>query len=85
MKNRNGVIALVMSMFLLLGLALGTSITMFILFLNKSDHLLAIMSYLCLGIFTLLVIVLMYLLYKYRNLIFVKPMNEENTNEESHE
>ena len=85
MKNRNGVIALVMSMFLLLGLALGTSITMFILFLNKSDHLLAIMSYLCLGIFTLLVIVLMYLLYKYRNLIFVKPVNEENTNEESHE
>ena len=85
MKNRNGVIALVMSMFLLLGLALGTSITMFILFLNKSDHFLAIMSYLCLGIFTLLVIVLMYLLYKYRNLIFVKPMNEENTNEEGHE
>ena len=85
MKNRNGVIALVMSMFLLLGLTLGTSITMFILFLNKSDHLLAIISYLCLGIFTILVIVLMYLLYKYRNMIFVKPVNEEINNEETHD
>ena len=85
MKNRNGVITLVMSMFLLLGLALGASITMFILFLNKSDHLLAIMSYLCLGIFTLLVILLMYLLYKYRNLIFNKNQSEENSNEETNE
>ena len=82
MKNRNGVVALVMSMFLLLGLTLGTSITTFILFLNKSDHLLAIISYLCLGIFTLLTIVLMYLLYKYRTLIFNKTQSEEINHEE---
>ena len=83
MKNRNGVVALVMSICLLLGISLGASITMFILFLNKSDHFLAIISYLCLGIFTLLVIVLMYLINKYRNLIFNKSQSEENSNEEA--
>ena len=83
MKNRNGVIALVMSMFLLLGIALGTSITTFILFLNKSDHFLAIISYLCLGIFTLLVVVLMYLLYKYRELLFNKTQSEDNIHEDT--
>ena len=82
MKNRNRLVALVMSMFLLLGLILGTSITTFILFLNKSDHFLAIISYLCLGIFTLLVIVLMYLIFKYRYVIFNKSLSEENNNEE---
>lgn len=82
MKNRNGLITLTMSMFLLLGLTLGTSITTFILFLNKSDHLLAIISYLCLGIFTILVIVQMYLLNKYRIVIFNKNQSEENHNEE---
>ena len=85
MKNRNGVIALTMSMFLLLGLTLGTSITMFILFLNKSDHLLAIISYLCLGIFVVLVIVQMYLLNKYRIVIFNRNQSEENNNEEENQ
>lgn len=83
MKNRNGLITLVMTMFLLLGLTLGTSITMFILFLNKSDHLLAVISYLFLGIFTLLVIVLMYLINKYKNIIFNKSQSEEINNEET--
>ena len=83
--KRNGVITLVMSMFLLLGLTLGTSITMFILFLNKSDHLLAILSYLILGIFVVLIIVLMYLINKYKDIIFTKKKSEENSNEESHE
>ena len=83
--KRNGVITLVMSMFLLLGITLGTSITMFILFLNKSDHLLAILSYLILGIFVVLVIVLMYLINKYKDIIFTKKKSEENSNEESHE
>ena len=82
MKNRKGLITLTMSMFLLLGLTLGTSITTFILFLNKSDHLLAIISYLCLGIFVVLVIVQMYLLNKYRIVIFNKNQSEENHNEE---
>ena len=77
MKSRNAVIGLLMGMFLLLGLLLGTSITTFILFLIKSDHFLAIISYLCLVIFTLLIIVLMYLLYKYRALIFAKAQSEE--------
>ena len=83
MRNRNGVIALVMSMFLLLGITLGTSITTFILFLNKSDHFLAIISYLCLGIFTLLVVVLMYLLYRYRELLFNKAQSEDNIHEDT--
>lgn len=82
MRNRNGVIALVMSMFLLLGITLGTSITTFILFLDKSDHFLAIISYLCLGIFTLLVVVLMYLLYRYRELLFNKAQSEDNIHED---
>ena len=82
MMKRNGLITLIMSMFLLLGLVLGTSITTFILFLNKSDHFLAIISYLCLGIFTLLVILLMYLLYKYRLVIFNKNQSEDNLHEE---
>ena len=82
MKNRNGLITLTMSMFLLLGIMLGTSITTFILFLNKSDHLLAIISYLCLGIFVVLVIIQMYLLNKYRVVIFNKNQSEENKNEE---
>lgn len=81
MKNRNGIIALMMSMFLLLGILLGTSITAFILFLNKSDHFLAIISYLCLVIFTLLIIVMMYVIYKYRSLIFNKTNIEEVKNE----
>ncbi len=85
MKSRNGIITLVMSMFLLLGLTLGTSITTFILFLNKSDHFLAIISYLCLGIFVILVIVLMYLLNKFRNIIFNKNQSEEISNEETNE
>ena len=85
MKNRNGLIALVMSICLLLGISLGASITMFILFLNKADHFLAIISYLCLGIFTLLVVVLMYLITKYRNLIFNKSQSEENSNEETND
>ena len=83
--KRNGVITLVMSMFLLLGITLGTSITMFILFLNKSDHLLAILSYLILGIFVVLIIVLMYLINKYKDIIFTKKKSEENSNEESYE
>ena len=85
MKNRNGVITLVMAMFLLLGITLGASITMFILFLNKSDHFLAIISYLCLGIFTLLAITLMYLINKYRNLLFNKSISEEIENEENND
>ena len=83
MKNRNGLITLVMSMFLLLGLTLGTSITMFIIFLQKSDQFLAIIAYLLLGVFTLLVILLMYLINKYRNLIFNKSKSEEINNEET--
>lgn len=59
-------------MFLLLGLVLGTSITGFILFLINSDHILAIISYLFLGIFTILVIVMMYLLYRYKDVMFNK-------------
>ena len=69
-------------MFLLLGITLGTSITTFILFLDKSDHFLAIISYLCLGIFTLLVVVLMYLLYRYRELLFNKAQSEDNIHED---
>ena len=74
-----------MAMFLLLGITLGASITMFILFLNKSDHFLAIISYLCLGIFTLLAITLMYLINKYRNLLFNKSISEEIENEENND
>ena len=83
--KRNGVITLVMSMFLLLGLTLGTSITMFIIFLNKSDHILAIISYLFLGIFTILIILLMYLLNKFKNVLFNKTQSEESPNEETNE
>ena len=85
MKNRKGLITLTMSMFLLLGIMLGTSITTFILFLNKSDNLLAIISYLCLGIFVVLIIVQMYLLNKYRIVIFNKNQSEENNNEEDNQ
>ena len=83
--RRNSVITLVMAMFLLLGLILGTSITTFILFLNKSDHFLAIISYLCLGIFVILVIILMYLINKYRGTLFNKNQSEENISEETNE
>ena len=83
--KRTGVITLVMSMFLLLGLTLGTSITMFIIFLNKSDHILAIISYLFLGIFTILIILLMYLLNKFKNVLFNKTQSEESPNEETNE
>ena len=81
-KNRNKLIVLILSMFLLLGIILGTSITTFILFLNKSDHFLAIISYLCLVIFTLLIILLMYLLSKYRIVLFNKNQSEELAHEE---
>ena len=76
---------LILTMFLVLGLILGTSITGFILFLTKSDHILAIISYLFLGIFTLLTIVMMSLIYKYRRIMFTKNDREEQQNEEKTE
>ena len=85
MKNRNALVIFLLSLFLILGLILGTSITGFILFLLKSDHILAIISYLFLGIFTILIIVMMYIFNKYRNVIFSKSNKEEQQNEEKSE
>ena len=82
MKNSKAISTLILMMFLLLGLTLGTSITTFILFLNKSDNLLAIISYLFLAIFCLLVIVFMYLMNKTKNITFKQETKEENGNEE---
>ena len=81
MKSRRGLIALIMVLLLVLGLFLGSSITSFILFLNKNNNLLAILSYLCLAIFTLLLILLMFIMMKYREVLF-KKSNEDTQYEE---
>ena len=70
-----------MVLLLVLGIFLGSSITSFILFLIKNNNLLAIISYLCLAIFTLLIIFMMYLLTKYREILFNKT-NEDSQYEE---
>ena len=66
MKNKKILIILILILLLILGLFLGGSITTFILFLNKHDDLLAILSYIFLSLFTLVTIIefILYTLYQ---------------------
>lgn len=75
-----------MSLFLLLGLSLGTSITTFILHLNNTDKILSIISYFCLALFSLLSIVLAMVIAKYSRIMFNNQNEkEENQNEKQEE
>ena len=80
MKSRKKLIILILVILLFLGIFLGASITAFIIFLNKDNKMLAIISYTLLAVFVLLVIVFMYLVNKYGPLIYNKTI-EENHNE----
>ena len=75
--KKNSSLVLLMILLLVAGVFLGTSITTFILFLRKSDHLLAVISYLCLGIFTLTAIISIYLVYRFRRYIIKTPVDED--------
>ena len=75
-KNKKGTM-IILPIFLLLGILLGTSITSFILFLNRSDNLLAVISYLFLAVFALLAIVTMFIINKYHLFINWKGKNNE--------
>ena len=83
MKNRNIIIIIILTLFLLLGISLGSSITMFVIFLTKNDHMMAIVSYLLLGIFTLLTIILMGVIYRYRQIVFINQIEDIENEEES--
>ena len=75
-RNKKGMMIL-LPIFLLLGVLLGTSITSFILFLNKNDNLLAVISYLFLAVFTLLAIVTIFVINKYHILFNGKGKTNE--------
>ena len=77
-KENKPLIILTLSLLLLLGLFLGASITLFILFLQNHDDLLAIISYLCLVVFIVILIIEMYLFYVHRHQIFKKKEEIEN-------
>ena len=83
MKNKTVIIITILTLFLLLGISLGSSITMFIIFLTKNDNMMAIVSYLLLGIFTILIIVLMGVIYRYRQIVFNNQIEEIENEEES--
>ena len=83
MKNRNIIIIIILTLFLLLGISLGSSITMFVIFLTKNDHMMAIVSYLLPGIFTLLTIILMGVIYRYRQIVFINQIEDIENEEES--
>ena len=78
MKKNKIVIILFPLMMLLLGLSLGASITTFILFLSKHDDLLAVISYICLALFSLFIIVSMFVFIQYRGKLFLTKEGEEN-------
>lgn len=84
MKNNYVITIVILALFLLLGVSLGSSITMFILFLIRSDNLMAVISYLLLGIFTILIIVLMGIIYRYRQIIFINQIEEIADEKENH-
>lgn len=75
-RNKKGMM-IILPIFLLLGALLGTSITSFILFLNKSDNLLAVISYLFLAIFVLVTVIAMFVINKYHLFIITKGKNNE--------
>ncbi len=77
MENKNKSKMILFPLFLLLGILLGTSITSFILFLNRSDNLLAILSYLFLAVFTLLAIITIFLINKFHLFINTKGKTNE--------
>ena len=81
--DKTVIIITILTLFLLLGISLGSSITMFIIFLTKNDNMMAIVSYLLLGIFTILIIVLMGVIYRYRQIVFNNQIEEIENEEES--
>ena len=84
-RNNNVIIITALGLLLVLGLLLGASITTFVLFLSSHNDLLAILSYLCLIVFVLVLIVDMYIFVNFRHQIFVSKNNKkkelENENE----
>ena len=56
-KKQRNLIIIVVVLFLLLGLTLGASITSFILSLTRDDKILSVVSYFCLILFILFVVV----------------------------
>ncbi|MBO4285998.1 MAG: hypothetical protein J5880_01540 [Bacilli bacterium] len=74
MKRKNvRIIALLL--FLFLGLTLGGSLTTFFFFLNTHIDSLIIFSYLCILIFIIFLILEMVVLYRYRNILFKKGVD----------
>jgi len=68
---------IVLSLFLLLGILLGASLTTFFFFLNTHLDSLMIFSYLCILTFIIVLIVEMFLINKYKNILFKKGDNYE--------
>ncbi|MBE6136076.1 MAG: hypothetical protein E7181_02260 [Erysipelotrichaceae bacterium] len=77
MKNRRIYMWIVLSLFLLLGILLGASLTTFFFFLNTHLDSLMIFSYLCILTFIIVLIVEMFLINKYKNILFKKGDNYE--------
>lgn len=82
MKRNKPLIFLFLVLMLLLGLSIGGSITTFIFFLEKSDHLLAIIAYALLALFTLLIIITTFLFFQYKDKLFVLAKGDENYEEQ---
>ena len=82
MKKRKTVLISVLLILLLLGIFLGGSITTFILFLNKHEDLLAILSYLFLIVFILFLMLELFLFMHYRHLIFLNKEGQTSYEEE---
>ena len=82
MKKRKTILISVLFILLLLGLFLGGSITTFILFLNKHENLLAILSYLFLIVFIIFLMLEMFLFIHYRDDIFLRKQGNHIYEEE---
>ena len=75
MPNRKALIVITSILFLLLGASLGASLATFFFFLNTHADSLMIFSYLCLLIFIIVLIVEMIIIYRYRNTLFKKGVD----------
>ena len=68
---------IVLALFLLLGGLLGASLTTFFFFLNTHLDSLMIFSYLCILTFIIVLIVELFLIYRYKDVLLQKGDNYE--------
>ena len=78
MKRNSPIILLFLVLMLLLGLSIGGSITTFIFFIEKNDMLLAIIAYALLAVFTLLIVISVFLFFQYKDKLFVLAKGDED-------